>query len=114
VCSCSDLQRHNFKFATSDDGLARRLALGTAELIERRRPAVLIADGTVNDQWNGLDVQARTFERRALAGEPPRKEKRIAVYPREDADLEMHNLYTTKTTRFRFVADLVDDTENDR
>ena len=74
----------------------------------------MAADGTVDDEWNDLDVEARPLERRALAGELPGEEQRVGVYTGEDTDLEVHDLYVMKIARFGFLFDLVDDTENDR
>jgi hypothetical protein len=83
-------------------------------LVERRRRSILAADGTVDDEWNALDIKARLRERRALAGEFPREEERVGVYTREDANFEVNDFYVVKVARFGLVADLVDDAENDR
>ena len=40
----------------------------------QRRRAVLAADGAVDDERNGLDIEAGPLERRALAGEFPGEE----------------------------------------
>ncbi len=40
------------------------------------------------------------FERRAFAGELPCEEEGVAVDAGEDADLEMHDLYSAKLARW--------------
>jgi hypothetical protein len=68
----------------------------------------------VDDEWNHLDIKARSLERRALAGELPGKEERVAIYTREDPDFKVHSLHVVEVARFGFFADLIDDAENDR
>ena len=101
-------------FKVANDSLDHTRGDQLLVMIAGRLSAVLAADGTVDDEWNDLDIEARLRERRALAGEFPGEEESVGVYTREGADFEVHDLYVMKIARFGLLADLVYNAKNDR